>query len=105
MDLDPGVGRYPAADLDALVGGVVVRHQVQLAVWVAAGHMLQERQGLLMSVPVLAESGDLPVRPWVDPPAQGCRDHPHLEPKTSCTPMREFASYRAHKFPCPVIPG
>ncbi len=43
------------------MGGVVVHHQVQLAVGVGAGHMLQERQELLMSVPVLAEPGDLPV--------------------------------------------
>ena len=44
----------------AFVGGVVVHHQVQLAVGVAAGHMLEERQELLMSVPVLAQPGDLP---------------------------------------------
>jgi hypothetical protein len=42
------------------VGGVVVHHQVQLAVGAAAGHMLQERQELLTSVPVLREPGDVP---------------------------------------------
>jgi hypothetical protein len=32
VDMDPGVGRQPGADLDAFVGGVGVHHQVQLAV-------------------------------------------------------------------------
>ena len=36
VDVDPRVGREPVADLDPLVGGVVVHHQVQLPVGVGA---------------------------------------------------------------------
>jgi hypothetical protein len=54
VDLDPRLRGQPGAELDALVGGVVVHHQVQLALGIGPGHMLEEREELLVAVPVLA---------------------------------------------------
>ena len=42
------------------MGGVVVHHQVQLPLGIGAGHMLEEGEELLVSVPVLAQPGHLP---------------------------------------------
>ena len=62
MDVDAGVRCQPVADLDPLVGGVFVHHQVQLnpvaTVGVGTGDMLEEGQELLVTVPVLADAGD-----------------------------------------------
>ena len=41
--VDAGVRLQPVTDLGALVGGVVVHHQGQLAGGVSAGHLAQER--------------------------------------------------------------
>ena len=56
MHVDPGVGRQPVADLDLLVGGVVVHHQVQLTFGVGPGDLLEEREELLVAVPGLARA-------------------------------------------------
>jgi hypothetical protein len=45
-----------------LVGAVVVHDQVQLTVGVAAAEVALEHQELLMSVPWLAQPGDLSGR-------------------------------------------
>ena len=58
MHVDPRVGGEPVADLDALVGGLVVHHQVQLAVGVGTGDLAQEPQELLVAVAGLAAGGD-----------------------------------------------
>src|SRR5829696_10343668 len=63
VDMDPGVRRQPGLYLGMLVGGVVVHDQVQLLVGVAAGNVAQEDQELLVSVPRLAQAGDL----WASP--------------------------------------
>jgi hypothetical protein len=60
VHVDAGVGGQPVADLDALVGGVVVHHQVQLLVGVGAGDLLEEREELLVAVPRLAGRGHRP---------------------------------------------
>lgn len=60
MDLDAWVCCKPVADLDSLVRGVVVHHQVQFLFRVGTGHMLEETEELLVAVPVLAEPGHLP---------------------------------------------
>ena len=62
MDVDARVGGEPVADLDALVGGVVVHHQVQSLVGVGAGNVFEESQEFLMAVAVLADAGDLAGR-------------------------------------------
>jgi hypothetical protein len=46
-------------DVGVLVGGVVVHHQVQLAVGMGTGDLLEERQELLVPVAGLARRGDL----------------------------------------------
>jgi hypothetical protein len=51
MRAHPRVGGQPLADLDALVGGVVVHHQVQLAAGVGPGDLLEEAQEFLVAVP------------------------------------------------------
>src|SRR4029450_4799886 len=55
---DPGVGGQPLVHGGVLVGGVVVHHQVQLAVRVGAGYLAQEHQELLVAVSGLAAGGD-----------------------------------------------
>ncbi|GMA38617.1 hypothetical protein GCM10025883_06620 [Mobilicoccus caccae] len=60
MDVDAGVGAQPVTDLDLLVRGVVIHHQVQLAVGVGLGDLLEEGQELLVAMPGLAGRGDLP---------------------------------------------
>ena len=54
-----GLAASQCFDLGPFVGGVVVHHQMQLARRVGPGHMFEERQKLLMAVPVLAQPGDL----------------------------------------------
>ena len=61
MHVDPWVGRQPGLHLRVLVGGVVVHHQVQLDVGVGPGHVLEERQELLMPVLLLAQPVSFPV--------------------------------------------
>lgn len=46
VHVDPRVGRQPGLDPGVFVGGVVVHHQVQLAVGVGAGDVPQEGQEL-----------------------------------------------------------
>ena len=58
VDLDARVRGESVADLDPLVGGVVVHHQVQLATGVGAGDLLEEREELLMAVTGLARGSD-----------------------------------------------
>ena len=64
MGVEAGVGVQPGSDLGALVGGVVVHDEVDLdavaAVGVGACEVSQERQELLVPVPVLAYAGDFP---------------------------------------------
>ena len=62
MHLHPRVRRQPVADLDALVRGVVVHHQVQLLVGIGPGDLLEEPQELLVAVPGQAVPGDLSGR-------------------------------------------
>src|SRR5512135_3850433 len=49
----------PDPDGGMLVGGVVVDHDVQFAARIGAGDLLEERQELLMAVPVGAGLGNL----------------------------------------------
>jgi hypothetical protein len=60
-----------------LVGAVVVHDQVQLAIRVAAGEVAQEDQELLMSMPRLAQPGDLSGRD-LQRGEQGCGAVPHI---------------------------
>ena len=62
MDVNPRVRRQPFPDLDALVSGVVVHHQVQLTVGIGPGQVLEECQEFLVAMPVLTQPGDLPGR-------------------------------------------
>jgi len=62
VHVDPGVGREPGLHLAPFVGGVVVHDQVQLALGVGAGDLLEEPQELLMPVPRPAGRGDLAGR-------------------------------------------
>ena len=62
MDVDPGIGGEPGIHVRVLVGGVIVQHQVQLAVGVGPRDVLEEGQGLLVRVPVIAHPGDPPGR-------------------------------------------
>src|SRR5690242_4394942 len=62
VNLDPRVRRQPGADLDALVRGVVVHHEMQLDVGVGPGYVLEEGEELLVTVPLLAQSGNRPGR-------------------------------------------
>jgi len=65
VDPDPWVLGQPGADLDVLVRGVVVHHQMQLGrlavliavVGVGLGDLLEEGQELLVAVPRLAPRG------------------------------------------------
>ena len=61
MDVDSWVRGQPVADLDALVRGVVVHHQVQLDVGIGAGHVLEEGEELLVAVPLLHNPVTFPV--------------------------------------------
>src|SRR4051794_16304555 len=53
------VGLEPAADLDALVRGVVVHHQVQFTLGIGLGDLFEEAQELLMPVPRLTGRGEV----------------------------------------------
>jgi len=59
MHMDAWVFGQPGAHFDALVGGVVVHHQVQLLGGIGQRDVLEEAQELLMAVTVLADPGDL----------------------------------------------
>jgi hypothetical protein len=54
VDVDVRVRRQPGFDLQMLVGGVVVRDQVQLLVGVAAGEVAEKDQEFLVPVQRLA---------------------------------------------------
>ena len=56
-----GLSASQALTFGVLVGGVVVHHQMQLAVGVGPGDLLEERQELLVPVPLLAHPVTLPV--------------------------------------------
>lgn len=47
---DPRVALEPRGHLRGLMRGVVVAHHVQLHAWVGLGHLLEERQELLVAV-------------------------------------------------------
>jgi hypothetical protein len=59
VDLDPGVARQPAADLDAFAGGGSVHHQVQLAV---GCRFLQSPVTFLVAISTAANSIVVPYR-------------------------------------------
>ena len=50
MDPDARVGCEPVTDLDSLVCGVVVHHQVQFLLRVGGGHVPEEAEELLMTM-------------------------------------------------------
>ena len=53
MDVNARVRRQPGFDLRLLVGGIVVRDQMQLLVGVAAGEVWRKTRKLLVPVPRL----------------------------------------------------
>lgn len=50
MQGDPGVTGQPRVQLRGFVSGVVVAHDVQLDPGVSLGHLLEERQKLLVAM-------------------------------------------------------
>jgi hypothetical protein len=62
-----GLAARPVTYLDALMGGVVVHDEKQLAFGAGPGDLLEEAQELLVSVPGLGPGGDLAGRDL-----QGC---------------------------------
>lgn len=93
MDLDPRVLCEPVADLDALVGGVVVHHQVQFGFGVGAGDLFEEREELLVPVPGFAGRGDLPGRD-LQRREQGAGAVPDV---VVGPPLRETRLHRQHR--------
>jgi len=62
VERDPWVLGEPGLHVGVLVGAVVVDDDVQLPSRVAAGHLLQKVQELLVAVMVVAAVGDLARR-------------------------------------------